>query len=82
MGDVRGKGLMVALELVSDRTNKTPVERKTLQQVSEAVYQPDVMIRVSGPDINLSPSLIITAGCVPCIVGALDAGLAQVERAG
>lgn len=47
-------------------------------EVFEAAYREGVMIRVSGNNIILSPSLIITRNDVSAIVSALDAGLAAV----
>ncbi|MEJ8571510.1 aspartate aminotransferase family protein [Microbaculum marinum] len=78
IGDVRGKGLMVALELVSDRDRKTPVDKKTIGTVFEVAYAEGVMLRVSGPNIILSPPLVITAGDVAKIAAAISAGLAAV----
>ncbi|MCT8972981.1 aspartate aminotransferase family protein [Microbaculum marinisediminis] len=75
VGDVRGKGLMVALELVSDRETKTPVDKATIGTVFETAYGAGVMIRVSGPNIILSPPLVITAEDVGTIAAGLDAGL-------
>ena len=75
VGDVRGKGLMVALELVADRDDKTPVDKAAVGRVFEGAYAAGVMIRVSGPNIILSPPLVITAKDVRTIVGAIEAGL-------
>ena len=75
IGDVRGKGLMCALELVSDRTKKTPAGKDTMQKVFDAAFAAGVMLRTSGNNIILSPPLIITAKDVARIVSALDAGL-------
>jgi adenosylmethionine-8-amino-7-oxononanoate aminotransferase len=77
VGDVRGKGLMAALELVSDRVQKTPASKEVLQRVFETVYQRGVMVRTSGNVIILSPPLIINAENVVQIVNALEAGLAS-----
>jgi adenosylmethionine-8-amino-7-oxononanoate aminotransferase len=76
VGDVRGKGLMAALELVSDRARKTPAAKDIVQRVFETAYERGVMVRVSGNNVILSPPLIITAEHVTQIVDALDAGLA------
>ncbi|MEW5420514.1 aspartate aminotransferase family protein [Amorphus sp. 3PC139-8] len=76
VGDVRGKGLMVAVELVADRGTKTPIDKATIGAVFETAYAEGVMLRVSGNTIILSPSLVITADDVQRIVAALDAGLA------
>jgi putrescine---pyruvate transaminase len=75
VGDVRGKGLMVALEIVSDRIKKTPASKDMMQKIFEGCYARDVMIRVSGNMIILSPPLIINEADTASIVDALDAGL-------
>ena len=76
VGDVRYKGLMVALELVSDRGAKTPADKAVMARVAEATYEAGVMIRVSGNQIILSPPLIVTAQDVEQIASALGVGLA------
>jgi putrescine aminotransferase len=75
VGDVRGKGLMVALELVADRATKKPVDKTLIARVFEAAYAEGVMVRISGNTIILSPPLVITAADVTTILSALDAGL-------
>ncbi|WP_223478211.1 aspartate aminotransferase family protein [Oricola indica] len=75
IGDVRGgHGLMCALELVSDRAAKTPIDKATIGKIYEATYEAGVMVRVSGPNIIMSPPLILTVEDVQKIVDALDAG--------
>ena len=77
IGDVRGgHGLMCALELVSDRAAKTPIDKGTIGKIFETTYEAGVMVRVSGPNIIMSPPLVLTADDVQQIVDALDAGLA------
>ncbi|MFC6486984.1 aspartate aminotransferase family protein [Nitratireductor sp. GCM10026969] len=76
VGDVRGRGLMVALELVADRTTKQPVDKKLISLVFETAYAAGVMVRVSGNNIILSPPLVITADDVGKVVAAIEAGLA------
>ncbi|MGI9505746.1 MAG: aminotransferase class III-fold pyridoxal phosphate-dependent enzyme, partial [Geminicoccaceae bacterium] len=76
IGDVRGgEGLMNALELVSDRANKTPLDAATIARIHAAVYADGVMVRISGPNIILSPPLVVTTEDVAKIVSALDVGL-------
>ncbi|RUM06132.1 aspartate aminotransferase family protein [Rhizobium chutanense] len=78
IGDVRGKGLMCALELVSDRKKKSAAPKDVLQKVQDATYDAGVLIRTSGANVIMSPPLIVTAGDVQTILTALDAGLAAV----
>jgi adenosylmethionine-8-amino-7-oxononanoate aminotransferase len=80
IGDVRGgHGLMCALELVGDHVSKTPIDKKTIGMVQEVAYQSGAMVRVSGPNIILSPPLVLVAADVSTILSALDAGLAAAS---
>ena len=80
IGDVRGgHGLMCALELVSDRAKKTPIDKATIGKFHEAVYKAGVMIRISGPNVILSPPLVLDASETDAIVNALDAGFSSLN---
>ena len=77
IGDVRGgHGLMCALELVADRGTKAPIDKGVIGRVQEVAYQAGAMVRVSGPNIIMSPPLVLSAQDVQVILAALDAGLA------
>lgn len=79
VGNARGKGLMCALELVSDREKKSAPAKETVQKVQDAAYAAGVMVRTSGPNIIISPPLIITASDVRKIIAALDEGLSAAS---
>ncbi len=82
VGDVRGgHGLMTAIELVSDRAAKTPAEAGTMARVQEAAYEAGALVRVSGPNLILSPPLILTEAEAAKILFALDAGLSAAGGA-
>jgi len=75
IGDVRGgHGLMCALELVSERATKKPIDKATPVKLQKAAYESGAMIRVSGPNIILSPPLVLTAEDVDTILAALRSG--------
>ncbi len=79
IGDVRGgHGLMCALELVADRASKASVDKKTIGALQEATYRAGAMVRVSGPNIILSPPLVLTEADANVILSALDAGFAAI----
>ena len=79
VGDVRGgHGLMCALELVRDRATRAPIDKPTINRVFEDTYKAGVMVRVSGPNIILSPPLVLTEADVTAILAALDQGLSAV----
>lgn len=76
IGDVRGgQGLMNALELVSDRATKKPLDGASIARIHAAIYEDGVMVRVSGPNLILSPPLVLTANDVGKIISAIDIGL-------
>jgi adenosylmethionine-8-amino-7-oxononanoate aminotransferase len=80
VGDVRGgHGLMCALELVSDRSQKNPVGKEVIAQIHEAIYRAGVMVRISGPNIILSPPLILNDREVQEILTAIEHGLSSVS---
>ena len=79
IGDVRGMGLMQAIELVEDRNSKAPATAATLR-VMEAARENRVLIGRGGIDgnvIRISPPLNIGRSDVDDFVRALDASLAK-----
>lgn len=75
IGDVRGgHGLMTAIEMVSDRATKAPIGADIAAIVQETAYQAGAMVRVSGPNLILSPPLTLTEADAATILSALDAG--------
>ena len=76
IGDVRGKGLMVGIELVADRDSKTPLDPQLGEALSDRVFAAGAMIRVSGNIIIMSPPLVITESEIESLVQALSVGFA------
>lgn len=80
IGDVRGgHGLMCALELVSERATKAPIDKDTIGKFHEAVYRAGVMIRISGPNVILSPPLVINEADTASVISALDEGFESLR---
>jgi len=80
IGDVRGMGLMQALELVKDRKTKEPDPQGVLK-VFEETKKRGVLIGkggLHGNVIRLGPPLIATKDHMDELVSALDAGLATI----
>lgn len=80
IGDVRGEGLMCALEIVSDRQAKT-MDPARAGRIFEATYKAGAMVRWSGTNLVMSPPLILTDPDCDRIVSALDEGLGAVGAA-
>lgn len=81
VGDVRGIGLMAAIEMVESKASRKTLPRGSdlPLKVARAAYRRGAMVRVSGPNIILSPPLVITREEVDILVDALDAAFAEAE---
>ena len=77
IGDVRGKGLMIAVELVKDRKTKEPFSPvdEYPGRVSDACLENGVMLRTIVNKFIISPPLTITRKHVDQAVAALDRAL-------
>ncbi|MEM7258559.1 MAG: aspartate aminotransferase family protein, partial [Pseudomonadota bacterium] len=58
-----------------------PVDKALPVTLQQAVYDHGAMVRVSGPNLILSPPLIISEGEVDQVLQAIDAGLTAVRHA-
>jgi adenosylmethionine-8-amino-7-oxononanoate aminotransferase len=81
VGDVRGRGLMAGIEMVSDKARRTPVPRASdvPQRVAREAYRRGAMVRISGPNMILSPPLVMTREEVDHLVDILEASFAAVD---
>jgi 4-aminobutyrate aminotransferase len=83
IGDVRGMGLLLAMELVEDRRSKTPATAATLQMM-DAARENRIMIGrggIYGNVLRLSPPMNINRADVDEFILRLDASFAKVEAA-
>lgn len=87
IGDVRGKGLLTAIELVEDRHSMRPLlpEAKVHQRILDACYQRGLIVYsrrvkggVQGDYVMVAPPLIVTEAQIGEIVAILDAAIAAV----
>ena len=79
IGDVRGRGLMLGLELVADRDKKTPAGKGYMTAIAAGAYEAGAMIRTSSNIIILSPPLVLSREEATQIVEAIGAAFANVR---
>lgn len=80
VGDVRGEGLMIGLEMVKDKTTKEPLERKhTLRLFHECLSRGLISMCYSSC-IRINPPLVITAAEAEEAVGILIDALGVVAK--
>jgi adenosylmethionine-8-amino-7-oxononanoate aminotransferase len=80
VGEVRGKGLMVALDLVKDRAMREPIDPESgyANEVAAATRAAGALVRPVGTKIILSPPLVFERQHVDALVAALDEGFRTV----
>jgi alanine-glyoxylate transaminase/(R)-3-amino-2-methylpropionate-pyruvate transaminase len=80
IGDVRGMGLMLGMELVRDRSMKEPAKAETLELL-ERTREMGVLVGKGGIDgnvIRIKPPMCITSEDADFAVDVLDAALASI----
>ena len=82
VGDVRGMGLMSAIEMVVDRDSRTPLMLATpyCQTVVRTARQEGAFLRISGNRLILSPPLVFTPAHVDEAMTILHAAFAAAEQ--
>ena len=80
IGDVRGRGLMVGIELVRDRQTK---ERATTERdaIVRDCFMRGLLVLGAGQNaIRLCPPLVLTTAQADTALGILDAAISHVSR--
>ena len=79
IGEVRGRGLMIGIELVRDRQTKERAETER-DAVVAAMFERGVLSLGAGKNaIRLSPPLVLTKSQAEVAVRVFDAALTEVE---
>ncbi|MGO4607687.1 aminotransferase class III-fold pyridoxal phosphate-dependent enzyme [Variovorax sp. 2RAF20] len=81
VGDVRGVGLMAGIEMVADKAARISQPRSSdiPARVARAAYRRGAMVRISGPNMILSPPLVISREEVDHLVDILEASFDEVQ---
>lgn len=81
IGDIRGSGLFIAVELVDDRMSRSPATDLTFRVVND-LRERGVLTGSIGPDGNilkLRSPMVITTGDVDFMLGELDDCLGNIS---
>jgi len=82
VGDVRGMGLMLGVELVADRATRAPATVETLQVLEEARSMGILLGKggLAGNVLRIKPPMCITAEDVDFALDVLDRAFTAAER--
>jgi 4-aminobutyrate aminotransferase len=81
VGDVRGKGLMIGIELVRDRETKVRAVEERDAVVDEAFKRGLLLLGAGRNALRLSPPLVLTRDQAAVALKIIDESLGVVERA-
>ena len=77
IGDVRGKGLMIGMELVEDRATKAPAASLCDAVVHRAFHNGLLLLTCGVSTVRFMPPLVITTAQVDEAITILDTSLAE-----
>jgi 4-aminobutyrate aminotransferase len=79
IGDVRGRGLMVGLEFVKDRTTREPAGELVQDLVQRAFRQGLLLLGAGKSTLRLAPPLVVDEHDVDTAMNMIDACLAELD---
>jgi len=83
VGDVRGMGMLAAVELVADKASKMPIEPENSapEKLVELCWEKGVFLRSSTMEtVCIAPALIADRPIIDRIVDTLDASVPEMEK--
>ena len=80
VGDVRGRGLMIGVELVSDKQTKTPAVEER-DRVVQMAFEKGVLLLGAGPNtIRIAPPLIVTREQADVAMDVLEECIREIGK--
>ena len=79
IGDVRGRGLMIGVELVRDRTTKERAGQEREAVVAAAFRRGLLLLGAGANTVRFSPPLVLTREQADTAVRIFDEALTEVE---
>jgi 4-aminobutyrate aminotransferase len=81
IGEIRGRGLMIGMELVTDRTSKTPAKELCDKLVDRAYYNGLLLLACGKSTLRFMPPLSVTRAEVDEAIAILEQTITEVSAA-
>jgi 4-aminobutyrate aminotransferase / (S)-3-amino-2-methylpropionate transaminase / 5-aminovalerate transaminase len=82
VGEARGRGLFLALELVKDKTTKEPMTKAATTRVFDECLKRGLLTMAYAPSFRIQPSMTIDEATVDHAVAILDEAFGAIEKEG
>src|SRR5215467_6341440 len=80
IGDVRGRGLMIGVELVADRATKVPLDKTITRTLFHEALERGLVTMSYSQVIRINPPLVISEDEARCGIDILDQSFAAIAR--
>jgi 4-aminobutyrate aminotransferase len=80
IGDVRGRGLFIGMELVEDRASKVPARELCEAVITRAFHNGMLLLSCGASTIRFAPPLVVTRREADEAIAILDASLSEARR--
>ena len=81
IGEVRGKGLMIGMELVTDRDSRTPARALTEALIKRAYHNGLMLLSCGQSTVRFMPPLLVSTGEIDEGMRLLEASLVEAQAA-
>ena len=82
IGDVRGKGLLIGIELVKDRVSKEPLDKKVCVRMFHECMKRGLISMIYNPHFRVNPALSMDRAAADTSIGILDEVFGLIAREG
>ena len=82
IGDVRGKGLLIGVELVKDRTTKEPLAKDVCVRLFQECLKRGLVSMIYSPSFRVNPPLTIDEGTAGIALAIVDEVFGLLAREG
>ena len=82
IGDVRGKGLLIGMDLVTDRTSKTPLPSRVTESIFLGALRRGLLLMGYFSRVRINPPLVLTEREARDGVAILDEVFGELARSG
>jgi 4-aminobutyrate aminotransferase len=80
IGDVRGKGLMIGIELVKDQRTKEPAREERKEMMKTAFERGLILLGAGASSLRLAPPLILTKEQADVGLDIFERTLKEIEQ--
>jgi len=79
VGEVRGRGLMVCVELVEPDGSGRPLDKERVARLDRKAWDRGAIVYARGQVVRLAPPLCITREEVDTLVGVVAASIEELD---